>query len=118
MGLRLGGIPHGSQPIASSGERLLNLNQPSSTRRPASPSGWRLTIQSGNRGVAKKVLTRSSTFTFTGFAAAAYSVPMGTAASLAWTVSAPDAFRIYNLLTRPQGGTAWTAAGSVAGAGK
>ena len=42
-------------------------------------------------------------------------VPMGTAAALSWTVSAPDAFRIYNFLTRPQGGTAWTAAGSVTG---
>ena len=40
---------------------------------------------------------------------------MGTAASLHWTATLADAFRIYNIRTRPQGGTAWATAGSVTG---
>lgn len=71
--------------------------------------------QSGNRGVAEKVMTRSGAFTFTGFTAASYSVPMGTAAQLVWTVSTADAYRIYNVLTRPLGGAAWITSGSVTG---
>ncbi len=72
--------------------------------------------QSGNRGVAEKVLTRSSTFALASFTAASYSVPVATAASLSWTATPVDAFRVYNILTRPQGTTAWNTAGSVTGA--
>ena len=35
--------------------------------------------------------------------------------ALQWTATPADAFRIYNILTRPQGGTAWTTAASVTG---
>ena len=72
--------------------------------------------QSGNRGVSEKVLTRSSAFSFSSFTATSYSVAMGTSAALQWTATPADAFRIYNILTRPQGGTAWVTAGSVTGA--
>ncbi len=71
--------------------------------------------QSGNRGVAEKVLTRSSTFTLPSFAANAYSIPMGTAALLTWTATPSDSFRVYNILIRPQGDTEWSKAGSATG---
>ncbi len=72
--------------------------------------------QSGNRGVSEKVLTRSSAFTLSSFTATNYSVPVATAAQLQWVATPVDAFRVYNILIRTQGTTAWTSAGTVTGA--
>jgi hypothetical protein len=74
-----------------------------------------VTDASGNRGVAEQVLSRAVSFTLDSFTAAGYSVPMGTAASLSWVATPADPFRVYQILTRSQGTTAWSVAGSVTG---
>ena len=72
---------------------------------------------SGNRGVAEKVFRQVPSVTISDFDVDLTAVDAGEMLNFSWTATPAEPLRVFTLLNRAVGGSAWTAVGSFTGSG-